>query len=77
MWIDHLHGGSDKKRFQHCPNSDGFILYLRADKGPSGGNKVDPSLQDKVEIPCNWIEYIYHVGSSLDLHSIIQSGLIA
>ena len=38
---------------------------------------VDQSLQDNVEIPYNWIEYIYHVDSSLDLHSIIQSGLIA
>ena len=56
MWIDHLHKGSNKKRFQYCPNSDGL---------------------DDIEIPYNWSEYIHHVGSSLDPHSIIQSGLIA
>ena len=29
--------------------------------GHSGGTKVDPSLQDNVDIPYNWIDYIYHV----------------
>ena len=42
-----------------------------------GGNKVDPSLLDNVGIPYNWSRYIYHVGSSLDLHSVIHSRLIA
>ena len=46
-------------------------------QGHSGGNKVDPSLVDNVEIPYNWSEYINHVGSSLDLFSVNQSGLIA
>ena len=72
MWIDYLHKGSDKKRFQYCLNSDGFIHYVRAIQGHSGGNKDGPSLLDNGEIP-----YIYHVGSSLNLHSIIPSGLIA
>ena len=39
-------------------------------------NTVDPSLEDNVETPYNWIEYIYRAGSSLDLHSVIQSGWI-
>ena len=50
---------------------------MRAIQGHSGGNIVDLSLLDDVEIPYNWTEYIYHVNSSLDLHSIIQSGLTA
>ena len=33
-------------------------------------------MQDKVLLPIDFAEYIYHVGSSHDLHSIIQSGLI-
>ena len=37
---------------------------------------VDPTLQDNVLLPDDFIEYIYHVVSSHDLHSIIQSGLI-
>ena len=69
--------GSDKKRFQYCLGSDGFLLHMRAIQGLSGGNKVDPSLQENVEIPYNWIEYIYPVGSSHDCQSIILSSLIA
>ena len=41
------------------------------------GNKVDPSLLDHVQIPYRWSEYLYHVGSSLNTHSIIHSGLNA
>ena len=75
--LDHLHGRSDKKRFQFCLNSDGFIHDMRAIQGHSGGYKVDPSLLDDVQIPYRWREYIYHVGSFLCNHSIIHSGLIA
>ena len=77
MWIDHLHRGSNKKIFQYRLDSDGFILYMHAIQGNSGGNKVDPSRQDNVKILYTWSENIYHVGSSLDPHSIILSGLIA
>ena len=67
----------ETKEIQCCLNSDGFSLYMRAIQDHSGGNKVDLILQDNVKIPYNFIEYVYHVGSSHDLHSIIQSGLIA
>ena len=36
----------------------------------SGGNQIDLALQNNVEFPENWIEYIYHVGSSRCCHSI-------
>ena len=39
-------------------------------------SKVDSSLQDNVKISFNWSECIFYDGSSLDLHSILQSGLI-
>ena len=69
--------GSDKKICKYCLNSDGFIHGVRATRGHPGGNKVDPSLLDNVEIPYMWSDYIYHVGSSLCLHAIIHQGLIA
>ena len=38
---------------------------------------VDPySADTNVLLPSDFAEHIYHVGSSHDLHSIIQSGLI-
>ena len=78
-WIDHLRrGGGQKKRFQYCTDSIGEeTLYLRAIRGHSGENHVDPSLQDNVLIPDNFFEYIYHVGCYSNLHSVITSGLIA
>ena len=76
-WIEHLARGSNKQRFQHCLDSTGNLLYLRAIQSHSGRQKVDPTLQDNVMLPNNFVKYIYHVGCSHDLHSIIQSGLIA
>ena len=40
-WFDLLHKGSGKDRFQYCQNSDGFIHYMRAIQGHSGGNNVE------------------------------------
>ena len=45
-------------------------------QGHSGGTKVDPALLDNVEVPRRWSEYLYHVGCSRYMHSILQSGLI-
>ena len=58
------------------PFSADTILYLRAIQGHSGGKHVNPTLQDNVLLPSDFAEHIYHVGSSHDTHSIIQSGLI-
>ena len=68
--------GGHKKRFQYSvdPHVDA-ILYLRAIQGHSGGNPIDPSLQDNVMVPNDFLKYIYHVENSHDLHSIISSGL--
>ena len=69
-----------KKRFQHCvdPYSVEAVLSLRAIQGPSGGKHINPSLQDNVFWPSDFVECINHVGSfprsALD-HSIrIDSG---
>ena len=69
-------GGGNKIRFQYCTDSSGAILYLRALQGHSGRNPIDPSLQDNVVIPDGFFKYIYHVGCAINLHSIINSGLI-
>ena len=70
-------GGGNKKRFQYCADSSRQeILYLRALQGHSGRNPIDPSLQDNVLIPNNFVEYIYHIGCAINLHSIMNSGLI-
>ena len=70
--------GGPKKRFQYClnPASPEHFLYIRAIQGHSRAPFVDPTLQDIVLLPHDFIEHIYHVGDSHDLHSIIQSGLI-
>ena len=70
-------GGGNKKRFQYCTDpSRQEILYFRALQGHSGRNLIDPSLQDNVSIPNNLFEYIYYIGSAINLHSIMNSGLI-
>ena len=78
-WIDHLRGGGgQKKRFQYSTDSiEQEILDLRAIQGHSRENLVDPSLQDTVLIRDYFSEYIYHVGCYFNMHSIIESGLIA
>ena len=69
-------GGGHKNRFQYCADSSGTILYLQALQCHSGRNLIDPSLQDNVVIPDGFFKYIYHVGCTINLHSIITSGLI-
>ena len=51
-------------------------MYLRALQGHSGRSLIDPTPQDNVVIPSNFFQYIYHVGCAINLHSIINSGLI-
>ena len=61
-------GGGNKKRFQYCTDPSGQeILYLRALLGHS---------HDNVLIPNDFFEYIYHIGCAINLHSIMNSGLI-
>ena len=54
----------------------GIILYLRALQGHSGSNLIDPTLQDNVLIGTGIFPYIYHVGCTFNLHSIINNGLV-
>ena len=78
MWKSTMEkDGENKKRFQYCTDPSGQeILYLRALQGHSGRNLSDPSLQDNVLIPNDFFEYIYHIGCAINLHSIMNSGMI-
>ena len=51
-------------------------MYLRALQGNPGRSLIDPYLQDNVVIPSDFFQYTYHVGCAINLHSIINSGLI-
>ena len=69
-------GGGHKKRFHYRADSSGTTLYLRALQGHSGRSIIDPASQENVIIPDGFFKYIYHVGCAINLHSIINSGLI-
>ena len=73
--MEEQHGGN-KNIFQYCTYLSGAILYLRALQGHSGRSLIDTLLQVNV-ITDGFFKYIYHVGCAIDLHSIINSGLIA
>ena len=78
-WLNYLQrGGGAKKRYQYCvdPCSADTIFYLRAIQGHSGGKQIDPTLHENMWLPSDFAEHIYHGGSSHELHSIIESGLI-
>ena len=70
-------GGGFKRRYQYCSDNFGTLVYLRAFQGHSGSNLIDPSLHDNVVIGTGIFHYIYHVGCSFNLHSIINNGLVA
>ena len=69
-------GGGAKRRYQYCSDNLGTIIYLRALQGHSGSHLIDPTLQDNVLIGTGIIPYIYQVGCTFNLHSIINNGLV-
>ena len=68
--------GGNKKRYQYCTDSSGIIVYLRALQGHSGRTLIDPTLQDNFTYSEQLLPVHYHVGCAINLHSIINSGLI-
>ena len=69
-------GGGSKRRYQFFSDNFGTIIYLRALQGHSGSSFIDPTLQDNVLIGTVIFLYIYHVGCTFNLHSIINNGKI-
>ena len=69
-WLACLAAGEgSKRRYQYCSDDSGTILYLRALRGHSGSNLIDPALQENVVIESG-------IGCAFNLHSIINNGLI-
>ena len=66
----------EEERYKYCTDSSGAILYVRALQGHSGRSLIDPTVQDNVIIPDGFFQYICHVGCAINLHFIINSGLI-
>ena len=52
------------------------FFYLRALQGHSGGNFIDPTLQNNVLIGTGIFPCIHHVGCTFNLHSIINNGFV-
>ena len=75
-WKACLAAGGGSKRYQYRSDNSGTIVYLRALQGHSGSSLIDPTLQDNVLIGTGIFPYIYHVGCTFNLHSIINNGLI-
>ena len=69
-------GGGSKRRYQYCSDNLGTIIYFRALQGHSGSNLIDPTLQDNVVIGPGIFPYIYHVGCTFNLYSIVSNGLV-
>ena len=69
-------GGGPKRRYQYCPDYLGSIIYLRALQGHSGDSIIDLETQDHVLIKPGIFTYIYNVGSSFNLKSIVSNGLV-
>ena len=69
-------GGGSKRRYQYCSDISGTILYLRALQGHSGRNLSGPLIQGNVIIQRGLFLHIFHFGCAINLHSIINNGLI-
>ena len=52
-------------------------MYTRAIQGHIGGNMSAPELMGHVAIPYNWKEFVFHLGCSLNIKSIFETGPIA
>ena len=69
-WLQLILEGSTKKRIEYCEDNDGFLCYLRAIQGYSGGIPIEPELMGNVFIPRDWKKYIFHRGLSWNYQSI-------
>ena len=77
-WVNHLQRGGGKRRDSSSAKSHWISNSLHPGiHGHSGETTVDPSLFNNVLIPKDFFQFIYHIGSYFNMHSIIASGLIA
>ena len=74
-WLQAIHEGSNKTRFEYCKNSIDHVIYVRAIQGPTDGNMISPELMGHVKIPYGWKEFVFHRGFSYDMKSILDKKL--
>ena len=74
--LDQFPGKRRRTEEEVSPHYSKHFLYFRTIHGHFEGALVDPTLQDNVLLPDDFAEFIYHIGNTHDMHSIIQGGLI-
>ena len=76
-WLRHSHEGSNKTRFAYCEDSKNSLTYFRVIQGHTGGITIAPELMGHVIIPYDWKEFVFHMGCSFSIKSILENRLIA
>ena len=76
-WLQAVHEGSNKTRFEYCKNSKDSVTYVRAIQGHTGGNMISPELIGSVEIPNKGKEFVFHRACSYNMKYTLNQGHIA
>ena len=69
-------GGGNKKRYQYCTESSGTFFKSELFKSIQDAVLLILHCRTNAIIPDGFFKYIYHVGCAINLHSIINAGLI-
>ena len=69
-------GGGNKKRYQYSTDSSGTFFTCELFKSIQDAVLLILHYRTNAIIPDGFFKYIYHVGCAINLHSIINSGLI-
>ena len=74
---DMARGGGIKKRQQYCTDSSGVTLYFPALHGHSGRSLIELQLYRTMSLFDRFLRvHLNHIGCAINLHSIMNSGLI-
>ena len=74
QWIHLIHEGTSKKRLEYCLDSKKCLCHLRAIQTLWWYSVK--TRDDGIRVCSNWRQYIFHLGISWNLQSILRSGLI-
>ena len=76
-WLQAIHEGSNKTRFEYCKTSKDHEIHVLAIHGQTGGNMISPELMGHVKIPYDWQEFVFQVGCAHGIKSILDKRIIA
>ena len=68
-WLRHIHERSNKTRFEFCEDSPKFLDLFSSNSRTHWWNYNCTSY--------SWIEFVFHMGCSFNINSILENGLIA